>query len=172
MHTNMGDVKFEIFCDTCPRTAFNFLALAGSGYYDGSSFHRNMKGFMLQGGDPTSTGKGGKSIWGGKFADEFHPSCKHNKRGMLSMANSGADTNKSQFFLTYGKQAHLNNVYTVFGKTIDGIDVLDATEKIPVNKKHKPLTDITIKGFTIHANPLAQHMVVYPSATGPPEVQG
>jgi cyclophilin family peptidyl-prolyl cis-trans isomerase len=88
LHTNLGDVKIEIFCDTVPRTAFNFLALAGSGYYDHSLFHRNIRGFMLQGGDPSGTGKGGESIWGGKFADEIHPANTHSARGIVSMANS------------------------------------------------------------------------------------
>lgn len=88
LHTSLGDVKIEIFCDTVPRTAFNFLALAASGYYDGTLFHRNVKGFMVQGGDPTGTGKGGESIWGGKFADEIHPENKHTARGIVSMANS------------------------------------------------------------------------------------
>ena len=171
LHTNMGDLKFEIYCDLTPRTAFNFLALTASGYYDGCTFHRNMKGFMVQGGDPTATGKGGQSIWGGKFPDEMHPECKHNRRGILSMANSGPNTNKSQFFITYQKQPHLNSVYTAFGKLIDGMETLDAIEKVPVSKKNKPLSEITIKNITIHANPLAQRMIVYPSATGPAEHQ-
>ncbi|CAB1099398.1 unnamed protein product [Ectocarpus sp. CCAP 1310/34] len=87
-----------------------------SGYYDGTKFHRNIKGFMVQGGDPLGTGKGGESIWGGPFPDEFHPDNKHDRRGMVSMASKGPNTNKSQFFITYTRQPHLNNVYTVFGK--------------------------------------------------------
>jgi cyclophilin family peptidyl-prolyl cis-trans isomerase len=88
LHTNHGDLKLEIYCDTVPRTAFNFLALAASGYYDGTIFHRNVKGFMLQGGDPTGTGKGGESIWGKKFGDEIRPENTHSTRGILSMAVS------------------------------------------------------------------------------------
>jgi len=76
LHTNLGDIKCEVFCDQVPRTAENFLALCASGYYDGTVFHRNIKGFMIQGGDPTGTGKGGTSIWGTKFADEFRESLK------------------------------------------------------------------------------------------------
>ena len=103
-----------------PRTTFNFLALAASGYYDGTLFHRNIKGFMVQGGDPTGAGKGGASIWGGKFADEIHPENKHSARGILAMANSGPNTNGSQFYITYAKHPHLDNSYSVFGKLIDG----------------------------------------------------
>ena len=109
LHTDLGTLKLEIYCDIVPRTSFNFLALAASGYYDNTLFHRNIKGFMLQGGDPTGTGKGGESIWGGKFNDEIHPDQKHTMRGVVSMANSGPNTNGSQFFITYAKHPHLDN---------------------------------------------------------------
>ncbi|OQR89794.1 peptidyl-prolyl cis-trans isomerase 10 [Thraustotheca clavata] len=155
LHTSLGDIKIEVFCDTVPTTAENFLALCASNAYDKTIFHRNIKGFMIQGGDPTGTGKGGESIWGGKFNDEFHPQNRHNVRGIVSMANSGPNTNKQQFFITYAKQPHLNNVYTVFGKVIDGFEVLDAMEKTPVNEKHRPMKDIVLNSVTIHANPLA-----------------
>ncbi|KAE9042977.1 hypothetical protein PR001_g3483 [Phytophthora rubi] len=155
LHTTLGDIKIEVCCDTAPRTAENFLALCASGAYDGTKFHRNMKGFMVQGGDPTSTGKGGQSIWGGAIDDEFHPQNRHNCRGIVSMANSGPNTNKQQFFIAYAKQPHLNNVYTVFGKVIDGMDTLDAMEKTPVDAKNRPLKEIVIKSVTIHANPIA-----------------
>ncbi|KAH9104219.1 hypothetical protein LEN26_015096 [Aphanomyces euteiches] len=156
LHTSLGDIKLEVFCDTAPRAAENFLALCASNSYDNTLFHRNMKGFMIQGGDPTGTGKGGECIWGGAFDDEFHPQNRHNVRGIVSMANSGANTNKQQFFITYAKQPHLNNVYTVFAKVIDGFDVLDLMEKAPVDAKHRPLKDIVIQRLTIHANPLAE----------------
>jgi peptidyl-prolyl cis-trans isomerase-like 3 len=97
IHTSIGDVKFEIYCDTAPRTAFNFLALCASGAYDGTTFHRNIKGFMIQGGDTAEkTGtKGGESIWGAMpFPDEFHPNNLHDKRGILSMANKGMHSRK------------------------------------------------------------------------------
>ncbi|KAL2943484.1 Peptidyl-prolyl cis-trans isomerase CYP18-1 [Bienertia sinuspersici] len=94
-----------------------FLALCASGYYDGTIFHRNIKGFMIQGGDPTGTCKGGTK------------SLKHNARGIMSMANSGANTNESRFFMTYAKQPHLNGLYIVFGKVIHGFEVLDHMEK-------------------------------------------
>ena len=91
LHTNLGDLKLELHCEDTPRAALNFLALAASGTYDGTAFHRNMRGFMVQGGDPTGTGKGGASIWGGAFADEIVPQLRHHKRGVVSMANSGKD---------------------------------------------------------------------------------
>ncbi|RHZ10181.1 hypothetical protein DYB37_006005, partial [Aphanomyces astaci] len=155
----------------------NFLALCATNSYDNTTFHRNMKGFMIQGGDPTGTGKGGESIWGGAIDDEFHP---QNRVRIVSMANSGPNTNKQQFFITYAKQPHLNNVYTVFGKydieyshlippviqnvraltipstrVIDGFDVLDAMEKAQVDAKFRPLKDIVLRNVTIHANPIA-----------------
>lgn len=94
----------------------NFLALCASNYYNGCLFHRNIKGFMVQTGDPTNTGKGGTSIWGRKFEDEFHEELKHKTRGILSMANAGPNTNGSQFFITYGPQPHLDLKYTIFAK--------------------------------------------------------
>ena len=171
LHTNHGDIKVEIFCDSVPRTAFNFLALCSSDYYNGTLFHRNIKGFMLQGGDPSGTGKGGDSIWGCKFGDEIHPENKHTGRGVLSMANSGPNTNTSQFFITYAKHSHLDNNYAVFGKVIDGFETLDAIERVPTNDKHRPLSEVKLERVTIHANPLAEQMVVFPTATGPPDIQ-
>ncbi|KAI3504340.1 hypothetical protein L1887_32933 [Cichorium endivia] len=155
LHTNLGDIKCEIACDEVPKASENFLALCASGYYDGTIFHRNIKGFMIQGGDPTGTGKGGTSIWGKKFNDEIRESLKHNARGMLSMANSGPNTNGSQFFITYAKQPHLNGLYTIFGKVIHGFEVLDLMEKTPIGVGDRPLAEIRINRITIHANPLA-----------------
>merc|ERR1740124_91078 len=111
---------------------------------------------MVQTGDPTGKGKGGKSIWGEKFKDEIHPHLKHISRGIVSMANNGPDTNGSQFFITYGKQPHLDMKYTVFGKVIDGFEVLDDLEKLNVNEKnYRPLDEVRICGVKVHANPLA-----------------
>ncbi|XP_068422660.1 peptidyl-prolyl cis-trans isomerase-like 3 isoform X1 [Clinocottus analis] len=127
-----------------------------SGFYAGCVFHRNIKGFMVQTGDPTGTGKGGTSIWGRKYEDEFSEHLKHNVRGVVSMANNGPNTNGSQFFFTYAKQPHLDMKYTVFGKIIDGLETLDELEKLPVNEKtFRPLTETRIKDVTIHANPFA-----------------
>ncbi|KAG8858701.1 Peptidyl-prolyl cis-trans isomerase cyp10 [Tulasnella sp. 330] len=100
---------------------------------------------MIQTGDPTNTGKGGQSIWGKPFPDEIRSTLKFNARGMVAMANGGPDTNKSQFFITYAKQAHLEGKYTIFGKVIDGADTtLDTMEKIPVSEKNRPLNDIKL----------------------------
>eukprot|EP01103_Thecamoeba_quadrilineata_P010369 TRINITY_DN2219_c0_g1_i1.p1 TRINITY_DN2219_c0_g1~~TRINITY_DN2219_c0_g1_i1.p1 ORF type:complete len:161 (+),score=19.68 TRINITY_DN2219_c0_g1_i1:20-502(+) len=155
LHTTNGDIKIEVFCDQVPHAAENFLALCASGYYNGTKFHRNIKGFIIQGGDPTGTGKGGESIWKRKFKDEFVESLRHNARGIVSMANSGPDTNSSQFFITYSKHTHLNNVYTIFGKVISGSEALDSMEKVPTDTNDRPLHDIVLNSVTIHANPLA-----------------
>jgi len=155
LHTSLGDIKVEVFCDQVPLAAENFLGLCASGKYDNTVFHRNIKGFMIQGGDPTGTGRGGESIWKKKFKDEFVPTITHNARGIVSMANSGPDTNSAQFFLTYSKQPHLNNVYTIVGRVIHGMETLDAMEQVKVDKKDKPLQTITLERVTIHANPLA-----------------
>lgn len=124
LHTDVGDIKIELFCEDCPKTCENFLALCASDYYNGSLFHRNIKGFIVQTGDPTGTGKGGNSIWERKFEDEFKENLKHTDRGMVSMANSGPNTNASQFFFTYAAQPHLDLKYTIFGKTLFSIDFL------------------------------------------------
>lgn len=116
LHTDVGDIKIEVFCERTPKTCENFLALCASNYYNGCIFHRNIKGFMVQTGDPTGTGRGGNSIWGKKFEDEYSEYLKHNVRGVVSMANNGPNTSGSQFFITYGKQPHLDMKYTVFGK--------------------------------------------------------
>lgn len=157
LHTDVGDIKIELFVTQCPKTCENFLALCASDYYNGCIFHRNIKGFMVQTGDPTNTGKGGSSIWGKKFEDELREDLKHSMRGIVSMANNGPNSNASQFFITYAKQAHLDMKYTVFGKVIDGMDTLDVLERIPVvnTKTFRPQIDTKIKSVTIHANPLA-----------------
>ncbi|GEM09283.1 peptidyl-prolyl cis-trans isomerase-like 3 [Rhodotorula toruloides] len=182
LHTTHGELKIEVFCEAVPKCAENFLALAASGQYDGCLFHRNIKGFMIQTGDPTGTGKGGQSIWGRPFPDEVRSTLKFNQRGIVAMANSGPDTNKSQFFITYAKQPHLDTKYSIFGRqasspyhdfllpaltscmrlpslhrVIDGTDTtLDAMEKVPVNDKMRPLQPIKIERVEIHANPLAE----------------
>lgn len=156
LHTDVGDMKVELFCESCPKACENFLALCASDYYNGCLFHRNIKGFIVQTGDPTHTGKGGNSIWGRKFEDEFKDNLKHSVRGMISMANNGPNTNASQFFITYGPQPHLDLKYTIFGKVIDGFEALEELEKLPVNpKNYKPLTETRLQSVTVHANPLA-----------------
>lgn len=156
LHTDSGDIKIEVYCEDTPKAAENFLALCASDYYNGCVFIRNIKGFMVQTGDPTNTGKGGKSIWEEKFDDEFKDHLKHSERGFLSMANSGVNSNQSQFFITYSAQPALDLKYTIFGRVIDGFQALDELEKLAVNpKSYRPLVDKKINSVTIHANPLA-----------------
>ncbi|WFD32314.1 peptidylprolyl isomerase [Malassezia sp. CBS 17886] len=156
LHTTLGDIKVEIFCETVPRAAENFLAHCAVGTYDRVKWHRNIKDFMIQTGDPSDTGKGGQSIWGKPFQDEIRATLKFNARGIVAMANSAPDTNRSQFFITYSKQPHLDGKYTIIGKVIDGEETLDAMEKVPVDGKNRPLDEIRMQGVTIHANPIAQ----------------
>lgn len=165
LHTSLGDLKLELACTEVPALAQNLLALAASGAYDGTLFHRNIRGFLVQGGDPTGTGKGGDALIvpaaaagaaPGKLADAFHPALKHDARGVVAMANSGPGTNGAQFYVTYGPQPSLDGVYSVVGRVIAGWDTLDAMEKAPVaGKKHRPVEDIAIRGVTVHANPFA-----------------
>jgi cyclophilin family peptidyl-prolyl cis-trans isomerase len=119
--TPLGNIVIELFADKAPKTVNNFVFLAREGYYDGVTFHRVIKGFMAQGGDPTGSGRGGP---GYMFADEFHPQLRHNGPGVLSMANAGPGTNGSQFFITHGPTPHLDDKHTVFGKVVQGMDVV------------------------------------------------
>ena len=156
LHTSVGDIKIELAVAETPQTAENFLALAASEYYDNTLLHRSIPGFLLQGGDPTGTGTGGECVWGGVFADEIVTTLSHATRGVVAMANAGPDSNGSQFYITYAPQPQLDGSNTVFGKVIDGFDVLDAIERVPVDPKtDKPLIDISILSTTIHANPIA-----------------
>ena len=121
METDKGTMVIELFADKTPMTVNNFVFLSREGFYDGVIFHRVIGNFMAQGGDPTGTGRGGP---GYKFGDEFDASLKHDKRGILSMANAGPATNGSQFFITHGPTPHLNGKHTVFGVVVEGLDVL------------------------------------------------
>ena len=119
--TAKGDITIELFADKVPITVNNFVFLARDGYYDNTVFHRVIPDFMVQGGDPTGTGRGGP---GYRFQDEFEASLKHDKPGILSMANSGPGTNGSQFFITHVPTPHLNNKHSVFGQVVEGLDIL------------------------------------------------
>ena len=121
METDKGTMVIELFANKTPITVNNFVFLSREGYYDGVIFHRVIDNFMVQGGDPTGTGRGGP---GYKFGDEFNSSLKHDKQGILSMANAGPGTNGSQFFITHGPTPHLNGRHTVFGQVVEGLDVL------------------------------------------------
>jgi peptidyl-prolyl cis-trans isomerase-like 3 len=157
LKTSLGDIKIELFCELAPKTCKNFLALAAAGKYDGTVFHRCIKKFILQGGAPAgSGGKGGESIYGKFFEDEVNEALKHDRRGTLSMANRGPNKNGSQFFFAFDKLPHLNNVNTVFGHIIHGIEVLDLAEKVETDTNDRPVHDIELLGVKIHANPFAE----------------
>ena len=121
--SELGDIRIELYADKAPMTVNNLVFLAREGYYDNTTFHRVIDGFMAQAGDPTGTGSGGP---GYTFADEFHPDLGHDDAGILSMANRGTDTNGSQFFITYAPQTHLDGKHTVFGKVVNGMDVVQS----------------------------------------------
>lgn len=156
LKTTVGSLKVELFCDEAPKACRNFLGLAASGSYDGVAFHRVIRGFMGQSGDPTGTGKGGESIYGKPFNDEFVERLKFDRRGLLAMANKGPNTNGSQFFITFDKCPHLNNMNTIFGHIIHGIEVLDNIEIGEVDKKNRPKNPVKIESIHIHANPFAE----------------
>jgi cyclophilin family peptidyl-prolyl cis-trans isomerase len=121
LKTDKGDITVQLYGNKVPNTVNNFVFLARQGFYNDTIFHRVIADFMTQGGDPTSTGMGGP---GYRFADEFHPTLRHNKPGVLSMANSGPNTNGSQFFITHVATPWLDNKHSVFGQVMDGMDVL------------------------------------------------
>ena len=179
MHTNMGDIEFKLFPKEAPRAVENFTTHAKNGYYNGIVFHRVIKDFMIQGGDPTATGMGGESIWGENFEDEFDPTL-HNLRGALSMANAGPGTNGSQFFIVEAKEVPQNMLsqmrslsdrgfpeditkayeelggtpwldfhHTVFGQVISGMDVVEKIAFVPVDERDKPIDDVVIESIEI-----------------------
>ena len=137
MKTTKGDIRVALFPAEAPLTVANFVNLAQRGYYDGLKFHRVIANFMVQGGDPTGTGRGGP---GYDFADEFSPSLRHDTAGTLSMANAGPGTNGSQFFITHGPTPHLDDAHSVFGKVSSGQDIVDAIAQGDV------LTTVVIEG--------------------------
>ncbi len=176
--TNMGEFKVKLFGDKVPKTVENFTTHAKNGYYNGLIFHRVIKDFMIQGGDPTGTGMGGESIWGRSFADEFDPEL-HNLRGALSMANAGPNTNGSQFFVVQASNVPGNMLeqmkempdsfppeiveayknlggtpwldfrHTVFGQVFEGMEVVDAIASVQVGAADKPIDDVIIETIKI-----------------------
>jgi cyclophilin family peptidyl-prolyl cis-trans isomerase len=147
--TNMGTIEIELFAEQTPKTVENFVGLSEKGYYNGVIFHRVIKNFMIQGGDPTGTGRGGASFWGGKFEDEFVSDLKHDTPGMLSMANAGPNTNGSQFFITLVATPWLDGKHTVFGKIINGMDVVNEIGKVKTAAGDKPVNDVVMEEVTI-----------------------
>jgi len=139
MKTDKGNMVIELFADKTPKTVNNFVFLAREGFYEGIIFHRVISNFMAQGGDPTGRGSGGP---GYKFEDEFHPSLKHDKQGILSMANAGPGTNGSQFFITHIPTPHLDNKHSVFGQVVEGLDVLMSIPPRDPNNPNAPAVKI------------------------------
>ena len=149
--TTEGAFKIKLFAEQVPKTVENFVSLAdgsktGKPFYDGLIFHRVIPSFMIQGGCPEGSGRGGP---GYKFADEFHPSLRHSKKGILSMANSGPNTNGSQFFITVAETSWLDNKHTVFGEVVEGYDVVEKISKVPKNSQDRPAKDVQLRSVKI-----------------------
>ncbi|HRZ39802.1 MAG TPA: peptidylprolyl isomerase [Candidatus Omnitrophota bacterium] len=138
LETNQGIIKIRMLPNVAPKTVENFVTHVKNGYYNGLIFHRVIKDFMIQGGDPTGTGRGGESIWGRPFEDEVSPSVKFSKAGLLAMANAGPGTNGSQFFITTQPTPWLNMKHTIFGEVTQGMDVLEIIENAPTGPGDKP----------------------------------
>jgi len=151
--TNLGNINLQLDCDLVPMTCHNFITLCETHSYDGVIFHRNIVSFMIQGGDPTGTGFGGESAWNGKFKDEFHKCLKHDERGIISMANSGPNTNGSQFFILYRASPHLDEKHSVFGRVVGGMDVINKMEMVPVDDNDRPKLEIKILSTEVFVNP-------------------
>jgi peptidyl-prolyl cis-trans isomerase-like protein 2 len=163
LHTSLGPLHLTLHPLHAPKAVWNFIALAKRGYYNGLIFHRNIRNFMIQTGDPTGTGKGGQSVWGKNFEDEFDGPLKHDTRGMVAMANKGKDTNSSQFFITYRAAKHLDRKHTVFGK-VDletqnaSADTLNKLENAPGDDKNRPLDPIRIEKIDILLDPFEEFL--------------
>eukprot|EP00246_Nothoceros_aenigmaticus_P001782 TRINITY_DN12415_c0_g1_i2.p2 TRINITY_DN12415_c0_g1~~TRINITY_DN12415_c0_g1_i2.p2 ORF type:complete len:231 (+),score=38.89 TRINITY_DN12415_c0_g1_i2:935-1627(+) len=149
LHTTAGDIHIRLYPEECPRTVENFTTHCRNGYYDNLIFHRVIKGFMVQTGDPLGDGTGGQSIWGGEFEDEFHKSLRHDRPFTLSMANAGPNTNGSQFFITTVATPWLDNKHTVFGRVAKGMDVVQGIEKVKTDRNDKPYQDVKILNVTV-----------------------
>ena len=161
LHTSLGDIKIELFPNHAPKTVRNFVGLSQGDIewrdpatgqqttkplYDGVIFHRVISGFMIQGGDPLGRGTGGP---GYQFADEFHPELTFSEPYLLAMANAGPGTNGSQFFITTVPTPHLNNKHTIFGRVVEGKDVVDKIDAVPTGRQDRPKTDVVINSVTV-----------------------
>ena len=159
LQTNLGDVNIELYPEYAPKAVWNFVTLAKRGYYKDVAFHRNIKNFMIQGGDPTGTGRGGQSCWGKPFADEFEGPLTHDTRGMMSMANKGKDTNTSQFFVTYRAAKHLDRKHTIFGRvTADGMETLKRLEAVETDEKDRPIQECVLEDVVVYVDPFEEFL--------------
>lgn len=146
MKTSMGEIKIKLYTDKAPITAGNFKELVEKGFFNGIIFHRVIDGFMIQGGDPTGTGTGGS---GKVIKDEFAPGLKHDKKGMLSMANAGPNTGTSQFFITLAPTPWLDGKHAIFGEVIEGMDIVEKIGKTKTDGRDKPVTDVKMIKVTM-----------------------
>lgn len=149
LETTQGTIEIELLPDVAPKTVENFVGLIEKGYYDGIVFHRIIKDFMIQGGDPTGTGRGGQSLWGGQFEDEVHPNVQFDAPGILAMANAGPGTNGSQFFITTVPTPWLNMRHTIFGRVVKGMDNVSNLENVPTAAGDRPRQEQKIIKATI-----------------------
>ena len=149
IETNQGPIELKLYPQHAPKTCENFVGLAKKGYYDGIIFHRIIPDFMLQCGDPTGTGTGGESIWGKAFEDECTADLEFDKVGLLAMANSGPNTNGSQFFITTAKTPWLNMKHTIFGEVTKGYEVVQKIEAVSTDGSDKPMDEQKIVRATI-----------------------
>ncbi len=145
-NTNVGNFKVELFNDKAPQTTGNFIKLVNDGFYNGLLFHRVIPGFMIQTGCPHGTGRGGP---GYTIPDEFHPSLKHDQKGMVSMANAGPNTGGSQFFITVAPTPWLDKHHSVFGRVLEGYEVVETISKVQKDRNDKPLKNIVINSIRI-----------------------
>lgn len=145
----MGTLTVELYWDHAPNTCKNFAELSRRGYYNNTKFHRIIKDFMVQGGDPTGTGRGGACIFGKQFEDELHPELKFTGAGILAMANAGPNTNGSQFFLSLAPTQWLDGKHTIFGRVCQGIGVLNRIGMVETNSQDRPVDDIQIVRATV-----------------------
>ncbi len=145
--TNKGSFKIELYNDKAPITTGNFIKLVNEGFYNGLKFHRVIPNFMIQGGCPHGTGRGGP---GYTIKDEFHPDLKHNSKGILSMANAGPNTGGSQFFITVAETPWLDKHHSIFGKVVEGMDIVESISKMDKDGNDKPNQDVIINKITIN----------------------
>lgn len=155
--TSLGDMRLELLPEWAPKAVWNFVTLAKRGYYNGLGFHRNIRSFMIQGGDPTATGRGGSSCWEAPFEDELEGPESHDARGIVSMANKGKNSNSSQFFILYRAAKHLDRKHTVFARVVEGLETLARMEAVEVSDKDKrPLVDIVMRDVTVLIDPFEE----------------